>query len=209
MKVKYVAVLTMLGVLISGGIIQPVCAETVDRDILGALGFHETSWNSFLAQSDTSTWQCGSLNGEVVRYQVNSDIIGYDNRNQVWLHLFTPMSSALPVTAFSLQMDVHGVITRKTVIMQACDDAQVEVMKEKIPQKVDAVPLEDVDEKTLPKTEVSQQRSMIAQDDVQVEEVPRQAHAEITENDINTSEVSVKSVAEFLVLYRQHMGDDL
>lgn len=186
---------------------QIVCGATVTENILDALGFYETSWDKFLEQSDTntSTWQCGSLNGEIVRYQVSGDIIGYDERNQIWLHLFTPMSNVLPVTAFSLQMDSHGVVTRQTVIMKSCDESQRKTIEVKTPQKEGSLSSEYTGEEMISEVVDDTPKKIVVSVPV-TKEIAQSPVSSQSEDNIHAMHIS--STWELMTLYQKQTGGE-
>ncbi len=108
-------------------------ASTVTKNLLSDLGFYDGMWSEFLKNSDTnaSTWQCGKISGDVVRYMVNGDVIAYDGKNHVWWHLFTPVSTTLPIEALALRRDSLGVVTTQDIVLHesVCSSLPVHVEK--------------------------------------------------------------------------------
>ena len=108
-------------------------AATVTENLLRDLGFYDGMWSEFLKNSDTnaSTWQCGKISGDVVRYMVNGDVIAYDGKNHVWWHLFTPVSTTLPIEALALRRDSLGVVTTQDIVLHesVCSSLPVHVEK--------------------------------------------------------------------------------
>ncbi len=123
-------------------------ASTVTKNLLRDLGFYDGMWSEFLKNSDTnaSTWQCGKISGNVVRYMINGDVIAYDGKNHVWWHLFTPISTSLPIEALALRRDSLGVVTTQDIVLHeaVCSSLPVHVekrvkQKERVTQKSIAV----------------------------------------------------------------------
>ncbi len=116
-------------------------AAIVTGNLLRDLGFYDGMWSEFLKNSDTnaSTWQCGKIGGDVVRYMVNGDVIAYDGKNHVWWHLFTPISTSLPIEALALHRDSLGVITTQGIVLHEAMCSSLPVHVEKHTQQEERV----------------------------------------------------------------------
>ena len=165
---------------------QVMLAATVTENVLDKLGCYDRSWQGFLKKPETTTWQCGEIEGSTVRYSVNGDVIGYDEVNHVWWHLFTPISTVLPIEALALRMDGSGKVTSQIVTLRKsiCEKSRVKTASE----KVTVEPVAKVvaaERKTVP---IVQQKCTKVQK--------------------NTDTLTVSSTWELMELYLQETGEE-
>jgi len=119
-----------------------VFAATLTKNILHELGVYDKSWQGFLQESDTTTWQCGKIGGNSVRYRIKGDVIGYDEVNHLWWHLFTPVSTAMPIEALALRMSEDGgAVTSQTVTLRkstckSLPEKRIPIAKDSVEKKV-------------------------------------------------------------------------
>jgi len=166
---------------------QGLFAATVTEDALSKLGFYGKSGQSFL--SDTSTWQCGEIESKAVKYSVKNDVIVYDEINHIWWHLFTPMSTEMPIEALALRMDDNGEVTRQIVILRGRECEKVSRPKLFSQKKakeviVEQKPVEDVLEDKNTSSKVAKA------------------------NNSNSDTLIVASTWELMKLYRQQTGEE-
>ncbi|MEA3322917.1 MAG: hypothetical protein U9Q12_01735 [Patescibacteria group bacterium] len=174
---------------------QIVYGANVTQEILNRLGFYETSQSSLLRSSDGNTWKCGTIDDEVIQYRVSGDILGYNPNAKQWIRLITPMSSAVPVTAFALFMDENGMIARSVAVMKQCTALQMQsIDKMTEPQNKETPPPEYIGKPMLSETV-----------DTLSEQVPEVVRVETTEqNNLDATEIS--STWELMAIYQEQTG---
>jgi len=188
-----------------------VLAATVTEDILDDLGFYDKSWQGFLEKSETITWQCGKLGSNAVRYRANGDVIGYDEVNRVWWHLFTPISTIMPIEALALRMDRSGEVTSQIVTLrksicksQPKHNPLVEESVEEQVMTERPIVVKKPQVKIAPEKAVVEPVTKVIATERKSVSVVQQRHKRVQKN---TDTLTVSSTWELMELYRQETGE--
>ncbi len=179
---------------------QVTFASTITKKILKDLGVYGNMWKNFLQKPDTSTWKCGNIQGNEVRYKIGDDVIAYDAQKDVWWHLYTPLSKTMPLEALALRKKGNHIINKVVTLEESfCETQRYSYKRFPVSQKKESVEEYVANRIQRPITKTKEVKKPV------VQEAAKHKKSVVLKdsNTITRSKVRVASVWEFLKLYKE------